>query len=66
MSRSTRSVRALCSTVLGGALCAVLMSPALAAPVTKERLEKADAEPQNWLTGFQNYSSHRFSSRRIG
>ena len=34
---------------------------ALAADVTKERLEKANAEPQNWLTTFQNYESHRFS-----
>ena len=37
------------------------MSPALAAPVTKERLERADAEPQNWLTAFQNYSAHCYS-----
>src|SRR5262245_24668189 len=61
MLRSTRRGRALGTTVLSGALCALLLSPAMAAPVTKERLENADREPQNWITGFQNYSSHRFS-----
>jgi len=44
-----------------GVLALGLMAPALAADVTKARLEKADAEPQNWLTTFQNYSSHRYS-----
>jgi alcohol dehydrogenase (cytochrome c) len=34
---------------------------AFAADVTQERLENADAEPQNWLMGFQNFSSHRYS-----
>ncbi|MCC6982348.1 MAG: hypothetical protein IT535_03670 [Bauldia sp.] len=34
---------------------------AFAADVTQERLENADAEPHNWLMGFQNFSSHRYS-----
>jgi alcohol dehydrogenase (cytochrome c) len=33
----------------------------LAAEVTQGRLENTNAEPQNWLTAFQNYSSHRYS-----
>jgi alcohol dehydrogenase (cytochrome c) len=39
----------------------MLAAPANAADVTPQRLENADSEPQNWLMGFQNYSSHRFS-----
>jgi alcohol dehydrogenase (cytochrome c) len=48
---------------LAGALMAsVLAAPAFAEqPVTDERLINADAEPQNWLTTLQNYSSHRYS-----
>ena len=37
------------------------MLPTMAADVTQERLENADAEPQNWLLPFQNYSSQRYS-----
>ena len=48
-------------TVLFGALAALASWPAIAADVTQTRLENADAEPQNWLMGFQNYGSHRFS-----
>ncbi len=33
----------------------------LAAQVTYQRLQKAEAEPGNWLTYSGNYSSHRFS-----
>ena len=29
--------------------------------MTKARLENAVNEPQNWLLGFQNYASHRYS-----
>lgn len=49
------------TTILSGVLAAVLAFPAHAADVTKQRLENADAEPQNWITTFQNYSSHRYS-----
>ncbi len=56
------SVRAaLMSTALATGLGALAVAPAYAADVTAERLANADAEPQNWLMGFQNYSSHRFS-----
>jgi alcohol dehydrogenase (cytochrome c) len=34
---------------------------ASAADVTQFRLENANQEPNNWLTVFQNYSSHRYS-----
>lgn len=48
-----------------GAAIALLAStvawPAAGADVTKQRLENADKEPQNWLSVFQNYSSHHFS-----
>ena len=54
-------LRAASTTILGGALAAVIAMPASAADVTQTRLENADTEPQNWLMGFQNYSSHRFS-----
>lgn len=35
--------------------------PLSAADVTKQRLEDADLDPSNWITIFQNYSSHHFS-----
>ena len=54
-------LRAVSSTVLAGAFVVALGLPALAADVTPARLANADAEPQNWLMGFQNYSSHRYS-----
>src|SRR5688572_30187538 len=57
---TNRRLMAATTTVLGGAMLALSL-PAAAAPVTQSRLENADAEPQNWLTGFQNYSSHRYS-----
>jgi len=47
--------------VLGAALSAFVSATASAANVTPTRLANADSEPQNWLMGFQNYSSHRFS-----
>ncbi|MEQ1857852.1 MAG: PQQ-binding-like beta-propeller repeat protein [Longimicrobiales bacterium] len=47
-------------SALAVGLLASVSAPALA-QVTQERLENADAEPNNWLTVFQNYSSHRFS-----
>ena len=46
---------------LGALLAALAAAPAFSAEVTKQRLENADAEPQNWITTFQNYSSHRYS-----
>src|SRR3954447_15843574 len=46
---------------LAGLLAAFVSPAALAANVTPTRLANADSEPQNWLMGFQNYSSHRFS-----
>ena len=49
------------TAILGGLVTASVSAPALAADVTQSRLENADAEPQNFLLGFQNYSSHRFS-----
>jgi alcohol dehydrogenase (cytochrome c) len=50
------------TVVLGGVLGLASVGPAIAADVTKQRLENADKEPQNWLTVFQNYSSHHFSA----
>lgn len=51
--------------ILTGALmCGVagFAVPAFAeSPATMERLTNADAEPQNWLIPYQNYSSHRYS-----
>jgi len=49
------------ATILAGTLAASVSLPAMAADVTQQRLENADSEPQNWLTVFQNYSSHGFS-----
>lgn len=60
----TRNRLRLLGTATGSALVAGLLAsvstPAVA-QVTQLRLENADAEPQNWLTTFQNYSSHRYS-----
>ncbi len=55
---------AVTSALLGGALAVAL--PAMAVDletglVGQSRLENADLEAQNWLMGFQNYSSHRYS-----
>lgn len=38
-----------------------LSFPALSAPVTHQRLLNADRDPSNWISVFQNYSSHNFS-----
>ncbi len=38
-----------------------LVSPALAADVTPERLVNADREPQNWLMNHRTYNGQRFS-----
>lgn len=48
--------------VLGCLLASTVAWPAAGADVTQQRLENADKEPNNWLTVFQNYSSHHFSS----
>lgn len=60
-SKSRLRLRALTTTILGGALAAILSGPAIAADVTQSRLENADAEPQNWLMGFQDFGAHRYS-----
>lgn len=44
------------------AIAACIGSAALAADVTKQRLENADGDPNNWITWGQNYSSHRYSA----
>ncbi len=44
-----------------GDAAAQVQPTASGGPVTQERLENADAEPQNWLTTFQNYQAHRYS-----
>ncbi len=51
----------LATALLGGVMAAALVAPAFGADVTKARLENTNAEPWNWLTTFQNYSSHRYS-----
>ena len=56
-----RTRMGILSGVAGIAVAAMLVGPAVAEDVTQSRLENADAEPQNWLTPFQNYSSHRYS-----
>lgn len=53
--------RGLLAAASAALLSSVFAVPAYSAEVTQERLENADAEPENWLTVFQNYSSHRFS-----
>ena len=56
-----KHLRAIATTIVGGALAAVLAAPAFAAPLTQTRLNNADNEPHNWLMNFQNYGSQRFS-----
>jgi alcohol dehydrogenase (cytochrome c) len=56
-----RTLNRFVATVSVTAVVAFLASTALAADVTKSRLENADGDPDNWLTTFQNYSSHRYS-----
>ena len=53
--------RLLGTTAAAGAFALGMVGAGQAADVTKARLENADKEPQNWITTFQNYSSHRFS-----
>ena len=61
MSRSTRlRATGTVAAVLLGSVFA-MSSAASAQDATQERLLNADAEPQNWLIPFQNYSSHRYS-----
>jgi len=60
-SMQARWLLAGASAIVGGFASAVGSLPALAVDVNQTRLENADAEPQNWLMGFQNYSSHRYS-----
>ena len=59
--REHTRLRAAASTILGGAVAVALATPALSFDVTQGRLDNADNEPQNWLMGFQNYSSHSYS-----
>ena len=42
-------------------LLASVSGPALAADVTKTRLENADGDANNWITWGQNYQNHRYS-----
>lgn len=42
-------------------MAALLSSTAFGADVTKQRLENADGDADNWITWGQNYSSHRYS-----
>ncbi len=56
-----KQLLAASTVILGGALAAALALPASAADVSQARLENANAEPHNWLMGFQNYDSHRYS-----
>src|SRR5690242_5875370 len=52
--RKTRRVSMLCLTLL--------VSSALCAQVTSERLLRAPSEPRNWLTYSGSYMSQRYSS----
>src|SRR5690349_16168621 len=47
------------NALLVGTAC--LVSPALSAEVTSERLINADREPQNWLMNHRTYNGQRFS-----
>ncbi len=49
------SIALLAGSTLGYCVTAV------AAPVTHTRLLNADRDPSNWISVFQNYSSHNFS-----
>src|SRR5262245_32146403 len=57
----TRTRMFAATTSVVAILAALVALPASAADVTKARLENADLEPQNWLLGFQNYQSQRYS-----
>ncbi|MFO1183482.1 MAG: PQQ-binding-like beta-propeller repeat protein [Bauldia sp.] len=59
--RNFRLLGSASAIILGGLMATAGALPAFAADVTPTRLANADAEPQNWLMGFQNYSSHRYS-----
>ncbi len=59
--RNTRRPWIARMAIVGTALGAVLATPAMAADATQDRLNNADAEPQNWLLPMQNYASHRYS-----
>src|SRR5262249_44869421 len=61
MRRSTVRRRAVASTILGSAFALGVAWPVVAANVDQNRLNNADAEPQNWLLPFQNYQGHMFS-----
>jgi len=41
--------------------CTLITAATLPAQVPFERIRKAAAEPQNWLTYSGNYEAHRFS-----
>ena len=60
MKENTR-LRAVTSTILGGALATAMAVPAMAFPADQLRMENSDREPQNWLMQFQNYGSHRYT-----
>ena len=62
MAGNKRRAQALASTMLAGAMMAMIASTALAAEVTDERLQNAESEPQNWLLPFGNYEGHMFSA----
>ncbi len=54
--------KSLSKAFLALLLTSAVLAPARAeSPVTDDRIKNADAEPQNWLTTLQNYSSHRYS-----
>ena len=59
--RGHTRLRAASSAIIGGAVAAALVTPVFAFDVTQGRLENPDNEPQNWLMGFGNYSSHSYS-----
>jgi alcohol dehydrogenase (cytochrome c) len=61
MNKTQERLRAATMTILGGALATAVAMPAMAVDVTQGRLANSDLEAQNWLMGFQNYSSHRYS-----
>ena len=52
-------------TASAAAGCLVAASSAVAADISAQRLKNADAEPQNWLLPFGNYSSWSHSSLKL-
>jgi alcohol dehydrogenase (cytochrome c) len=48
-------------TLLLASAATFVLSPALAADVTPERLVNADKEPQNWLMNHRTYDAQRYS-----